>query len=744
MEKKETQSAEQNTRDIFPDFLRRYEILLLLQIILLCGLMLAAVFFHPDHTRVLLAAMAVIFATIIIQVYLKFISPAKKLTRYIFFKQRKNADALEGTKKIPPEWKSWFNMIDWLFERLDNLEEKLDDKRLDQQIGTNLLRRFSWVFERNEALARELKAKNAALKKEIKLNQKANRELKRHSDHLDDLVKERAADLYKANKRLEAAIEEAQIQTQSAEKANMAKSQFLANVSHEVRTPLNSIIGFTELLPDTGLNDLQSDYIHTISKSSETLLALINDILDLSKIEAGELVLDPIDFSVELMAYDVCEMIRPTIGDKPVELSFQIGENVPAYVKGDATRVQQVLLNLAGNAVKFTGEGEILLSIDIIGHTGNRDLISFQVKDSGIGIPKDKQQMIFAPFQQADGSTTRKYGGTGLGLPISKKLAMAMDGDITVESDENTGSVFHFKAWFDRSAKGDSWKTMTQGFSGKQILIVDDNQNNLNILKNALQSAGIRVADLRNGMEVISTIERAIVTGNPFDCCIIDTRMPGMDGDEIARQIRSSKAPLVSKLPLIAASYSMERDPVLFAKAGFNQSIIKPVRREKLFEVLAEVLKGSGKPASRQVQAEAEKIMHSEKDSFNNIHVLVAEDQTDNQKLIKIMLENIGCDVTLADNGHAAVETFLSTPYYFDLVVMDIQMPEMDGFEAFDAIRKKGYRTPVIALTAHASKEHQQECLDAGMDGYLSKPIRKEALRAALNKYVHKNADEGN
>ena len=738
MNEKEPSSSQPEKQDAFPAFLRRYELLLWFQLILLFVIFIGTIFFHASHTRILNAAMALIFVSILLLLYLRFINPTKKLTRYIFSRQRKIPIDPEKIKKIPQEWKPWFNIITWLFERLDNLENKLDSKKLDQQTGTKLLRRFSWVFERNEILARELKSKNIALEKEIQLNKKANRELKRHRDHLDDLVKERAEDLYKTNKQLEAAIKEAQTQTKNAEKANMAKSQFLANVSHEVRTPLNSIIGFADLLTDTGLNSLQNEYMQIVSKSSETLMTLINDILDLSKIEAGELVLESIDFSLELLAYDVLEMIRPGIGDKPIELVCRIGDGLSSYVKGDSTRVQQILLNLVANAAKFTENGEILLSIDVDGHTGNQELIHFKIKDSGIGIAENKQELIFAPFQQADGSTTRKFGGTGLGLPISKKLAMAMRGDISVESDINVGSTFHFTAWFEKSDKIDSWEKTTAGFSGKQILIVDDNQSNLDILKNALISADIRTADLRNGMEVISTLERAIVAGNPFDCCIIDTRMPGMDGYTIARSVRTSKAPLIAKLPLIAASYSSEREPVLFAKAGFDQSIIKPVRREKLFQVLDEVLKGIEKPDSKQMRNDAESINTMDKNSFEHTRVLVAEDQPDNRKLIKIMLESAGCEVTLTDNGLTAVDTFISTPYYFDLILMDIQMPEMDGFGALHAIRKKGFNIPIIALTARASKEHREECIASGMDDFLSKPIRKEALMATLIKYVKK------
>ncbi|MDO9265025.1 MAG: response regulator [Desulfosalsimonadaceae bacterium] len=744
---KKTPGSQPEKRDESPLFLRRYEFLLWLQIILLCSVSLGIVLMLSKPPQwgwlsgnripfILYGVMTAIFISTILLLYSRFINPAKKLTGYILLRQRKVPIEPQEIKKIPQEWKPWFNIITWLFERMEDLENSLDSKKLDQQIGTNLLRRFSWVFERNEILARELKSKNVKLEKEIALNKISNRELKLHRDHLDDLVKERAADLYETNKQLEAAIKEAHNQAEIAKKANLAKSQFLANVSHEIRTPLNSIIGFTDLLADTGLNPHQRDFMKTVTKSSDALLNLINDILDLSKIEADELVLESIDFSLELLAYDVLEMIRPAIGSKPIELVCRIEDGVPSYVKGDATRVRQILLNLVGNATKFTEDGEILLSIHMDGESGGRERIHFKIKDSGIGISRNKLDLIFDPFQQADGSTTRKYGGTGLGLPISKKLAIAMGGDISVESDINIGSVFHFTAWFEKSDKGDSWKMATAGFAGKQALIVDDNQSNLDILRSALESAGIRVADLRNGMEVLATLERAIITGNLFDCCIIDIRMPGMDGYEIARKIRASKKPVIAKLPLIAASSSLEHEPLLFANAGYDQSIIKPVRREKLFQVLNEVLKGNKTPGSKQMMNNAADINAADADSFEQTRILVAEDSPDNRKLMKIMLENAGCVVTLAENGRKAVDTFLDMPHYFDLILMDIQMPEMDGFGALNAIREKGFKIPIIALTAHASKEHREECIRAGMDDYLTKPIKKEALKATLIKHV--------
>lgn len=720
-------------------FARRYELALWVLSVFIAAVMAATAldaFFEGGGIAGILPAAAgiILLGVLVWLVYGLFINPAKRMLEYMAQMNRAEEAEAGAIKKVPRHWRPWLNLVFRIFERLEELEQSATESRLDQKLEKNLLRRFSWVFERNEVLAKELKGKNEELEKEIEEHKQTTRELERHRDHLDEMVKERAADLMRTNEQLQAAIEEARIYAKNAEEANRAKSQFLANVSHEVRTPLNAVLGFTDMLIDTPLNDTQLDFARTIRNSSEALLTLINDILDFSKIESGELELENIDFSPELLAYDVCELIRPQIGEKPIELICYVDERLPSYLKGDPVRFQQVLLNLMANAPKFTESGEINLSLQLGQAEEDCVQVLATVQDTGIGISEEKQERIFEPFHQADGSTTRKYGGTGLGLSISRQLAQLMGGSIRVESEPDVGSTFYFDPWFQRSGKVVSWKEVTAGIAGRQILIVDDNQANLDLLKNALYSAGLRVSDLRNGMEVVPTLERAIVAGNPFDACIIDIHMPGMSGYEVARQVRESKNHEIPSLPLIAASYLVERDTETFAQAGFDQSLIKPIRRERLFQVLDEIL-GDGKKAP----STAEKYPDEEKprSSFSGSKVLVAEDNAVNQKLIQMLLSKLGCGVALAATGRELVETFTKDPDSYDLIFMDIQMPEMDGFEAFRKLREKGFSDmPVVAMTAHAMAEHKEECLNAGMDGYISKPIRKPELLNMLQRFL--------
>ncbi|MFW6428703.1 MAG: response regulator [Desulfosalsimonas sp.] len=719
-------------------FARRYELIIwVLAAILAAALtaILAYAVIREAGLGVILPAAAglVLLGGMVWLIYGLFINPSKHLLGYMAEQNRSGGADTGAIKRVPVHWRPWFNLVSRTFARLGELEQSVADSRLDQKLEKNLLRRFSWVFERNEILAQELKAKNEALEKEIEEHKQTTRELERHRDHLDEMVKERAADLMRTNEQLQAAIEEARIYARNAEEANRAKSQFLANVSHEVRTPLNAVLGFTDMLIDTPLNETQLDFARTIRTSSEALLTLINDILDFSKIESGELELEDVDFSPELLAYDVCELIRPQIGDKPIELICRVDEKIPSYLRGDPVRFQQVLLNLMANAPKFTESGEIVLSLQVGEAEKDSIQIHAMVRDTGIGISEEKQEKIFDPFHQADGSTTRKYGGTGLGLSISRQIARLMGGDIRLESEPDVGSTFHFTGWFKRSVKVVSWQELAAGIAGRQILIVDDNQANLDLLRNALYSAGLRVSDLRNGVEVLPTLERAIVAGNPFDACIIDIHMPGMSGYEVARRIRGSEKKEISSLPLVAASYLGERDTELFVQAGFDQSLIKPIRRERLFQVLDELLVGEEKRKVPAKQADGE----AGQPLFSGARVIVAEDNAVNQKFIQIMLSKLGCSVTLATNGKELVNFLAENPEAYDLVFMDIQMPEMDGFEAFNRLREKGFSgMPVVAMTAHAMGEHKEECLAAGMDGYISKPVRKPELLRVLQQFL--------